>query len=494
VAVSFNFIPNLLLTPGAFIEIDSSRAVSGLSTLPNRVLLIGSRLVSGSVVAEQLVQVTRASDGIDFFGEGSQLARMVEVFKNTSKFTEVWAIALNDDGGAVAATKTITVTGTATSDGQLLIWLHGVRIPVAVASGDDPTTIAASIDAAIGAADNVMFTPGAVAGVVTLTCVHASAFGQDLDVRENYRSSPAERRVLPEGVSLAFANVVSGAGNPDIADAIAVVGPEYFTKWVSGYSDAVNVGAVEVELDDRWGPLVQQDGIQYIGISGTHSVLLAYGSVRNSEFTVAMSMGGVVNSSPTPEAEWAAAVAAVDSNEPDPARPRQTLPLTRVLAPEMEDLFTQSERNLLLDGGLATFTANNAGQVFIERLNTTYQQNAAALDDSTFMNLTTMHSLAAIRFTLRARIQGKYPRHKLVDNGTNFGAGQAVVTPDIIKAEILSLFGEWEELVWVEDLLQFSDELIVERNSGDRDRLDARLGPNLANQFRVFAAQIQFLL
>ena len=110
------------------------------------------------------------------------------------------------------------------------------------------------------------------------------------------------------------------------------------------------------------------------------------------------------------------------------------------------------------------------------------------------MNLTTMHTLAALRYTLNLRITQKYPRHKLVDNGSNYGVGQAVVTPGIIRAEILAIFGEWELEAWVEDLTQFAEELIVERNASDRDRLDARLGPNLANQFRIFAGQIQFIV
>jgi phage tail sheath gpL-like len=488
--ISFNLIPNLLLTPGSYIEYDASRAVTGLAALPNRVILIGSRLSTGSVAANTLVQVTRPSDGIDFFGEHSQLARMVEAFKDNSKFTEVWAIGMDDAGGAVAATKTIVVTGTATSAGTLRLLIHGVPVNVAVASGDTPTVIGDSIVAAIAATSNIMFTAANAAGTVTLTARNAAEWPQNLDIRENYEITAIQRQGLPASVSLAFADVVTGTTNPDITAALAAVGAEWFTKMVSGFGDATNVAALESELDDRWGPTVQQDGLAYVGVADTHANLLTYGGARNSQFSTVIGAG----QSPSPEAEWAAAYAAVDSNEPDPARPRQTLRIKGVLPPAREDLFTQSERNLLLQGGISTFTADQSGQVFIERMITTYQTNAQSIDDPTFLNVTTMHTLAALRYTLRVRISLKYPRHKLADDGTNYGAGQAIVTPSVIRSEILGLFGQWELNGWVEDFEQFSEELIVERNGSDRDRLDARLGPNLVNQFRVFAGQIQFII
>lgn len=88
----------------------------------------------------------------------------------------------------------------------------------------------------------------------------------------------------------------------------------------------------------------------------------------------------------------------------------------------------------------------------------------------------------------------KYPRHKLADDGTRFGAGQAVITPKIGKAEAIAKFREWEELGLVENADQFKRDLIVERNATDRNRLDFMLPPDLINQALVFGTQIGFLL
>lgn len=46
----------------------------------------------------------------------------------------------------------------------------------------------------------------------------------------------------------------------------------------------------------------------------------------------------------------------------------------------------------------------------------------------------------------------------------------------------------------VEDTEEFKNELIVERNADDVNRVDVLLPPDLLNQFRVFAAKTEFRL
>ena len=46
----------------------------------------------------------------------------------------------------------------------------------------------------------------------------------------------------------------------------------------------------------------------------------------------------------------------------------------------------------------------------------------------------------------------------------------------------------------MEGLEAFKESLVVERNSGDVNRLDFLLRPNLMNQFRIGATLIRFIL
>jgi phage tail sheath gpL-like len=52
----------------------------------------------------------------------------------------------------------------------------------------------------------------------------------------------------------------------------------------------------------------------------------------------------------------------------------------------------------------------------------------------------------------------------------------------------------WEDQGLVENIDQFKNDLICERNEGDPNRLDWMLPPDLVNQFRVGGVQIGFLL
>ena len=95
---------------------------------------------------------------------------------------------------------------------------------------------------------------------------------------------------------------------------------------------------------------------------------------------------------------------------------------------------------------------------------------------------------------MRSRITQKFPRHKLADDGTRYGLGQAIVTPSVIRAELIALHGELEEKGLLENLKTFKEGLIVERNKDDRNRLDVLAPPDLVNKFRVFAMQTRFIL
>ena len=490
-AIAFNQIPTILRTPGTYSEFDASRAVQGIAPLPSKILVVGSMFTGGSEEGSPLTPYTILSntDGDRLFGVGSQLARMLKKLKGANELTEVTAIGAVDDGAGVAATKTATIVGTASEDGVLQFLVAGQRMPVAVSSGDTATDMAAAVVAAVTADTELPFTAANVAGVVTFTARHAAAFTQDLDIRLNY----FDREALPAGVtSVTIADAVSGATNPDVATVIAVLPEEFFTTVITGWNDSANMGLLETEALRRWGPLVQQDMHIIAAVAGDFSALSTYGSGRNSQFSSAMGAG----ESPSPDYEWAAVLGAVEEAEPDPARPRQTLRLPGLLAPARADQFIQSERNLLLQAGVATHIVDQGGNVFIERLITTYQTNALGTDDPTFLDITTLRTLFALRYTWNTRISLKYPRHKLADDGTVVAPGQPIVTPSTIRGEAIAIYGEWTDQGWVEGaaLDQFKDELVVLRNASDVNRIDIQLPPDIINQFRVLASQFQFLL
>lgn len=490
--ISFNTIPASIRTPGQHIEFDSSRAVSGLPPIANRVLIVGQVLAAGSADALSLQPVVEASQAVGLFGRGSMLARMVAAYKKADRYSEVVAIGLDDAAGSTAATSTLTVTGPATAAGDIALMIAGVRVPVTVAKADAAITIAAAIVTAVNAKADLPVT--AAAGdapndhVVTLTARNKGTAGNEIDVRHSHYAGEA----LPAGVGVAIVAMAGGAGDPDVDDVWAVIGDQPYRTMVFGLIDAPTAAKITAELDDRWGEARMLESVAYCAKPGTQGTLAAFGAALNSELLTILGTG----LSPSWPAEAAAIYGAACGyyTAIDPARPTQTLQLNGMVAPKEADQFTRAQREALLRDGIATFTADTDGTCRIERSITTYQTDAFGLEDVAWLDLETVTTLGYLRASVRTRIAQKFPRMKLAADGTRYGAGQAIVTPSVIRAELIALAREWEEAGLVEDLDQYKADLIVERDAGDANRVNALIPPNIVNQFRVFAAAVQFRL
>lgn len=489
--ISFNSIPSSLRTPATVVEIDNSLAARGPALLPYRALLIGQKTSSGTADADSLHLVTSAAQVGVLAGRGSMLHRQAMAWFASNKATEVWIGVLADDSGGTAATGILAFTGPATENGTLPLYLGGVKVPVSVADEDTAIEVAASVAAAVNANGDLPVT--ATQGTtpndhkVTITFRHKGAVGNEYDIRFGYHGE-----AMPAGIDQTITAMASGAGNPDLTDLFAAMGDSWFHVWAHPYTDSDSLDAIETELADRFGPSRMIDAVAFSAKSTTHGALVTLGNSRNSPHS---SIVGT-NDSPTPPMEYAAAVAGVAAfyGNLDPARPFQTLPLNWVKAPDEFDQYTLEERDVLLKNGVATTRAMLDGTVVIERLVTTYQTNAAESPDESYLDVTTMLTLMYFRYSFRALVLSKYPRHKLGNDGTRFGQGQAVVTPSIMKAEAVLWFRQMEELGLVENFDQFKADLIVERNESDPNRLDIRLPPDLVNQLMVSAIQIQFRL
>lgn len=483
-AIQFNEIPVNWQVPGVYVEIDNSGAVQGTPALRKPVLLVGLRRTTGTIAAEVVKPITAASQGAIYFGRGSQLAQMIEAFFAVNENAEVYAVALNEDAAGVKASDTITVTGPATEDGSINFIAGNRRVAVAVANGDSANTIAASIKAAFDDEPDLPFAGAVADNVVTNTAHHKGAYGNDLSIVHSYYTG----QKLPAGVGLTITDFASGATNPDIADAIAALGGEYYYTIVTGWTDDGNMDTLEAELEDRWGPMEAIPGHAIAAYRDDYAGSQTYGDARNSAFSTVLA----TSLSPTPPWMCAAILAAVEVAQNDPARPRQNKKLPGMLAPAVADRFTMTERNLLLLDGMATYKIE-AGDCIIERMVTTYQTKNGVADPS-YHDIETMRTLAYLRYSLSSRFLLKYPDAKLANDGTNFGPGQVVVTPKIARGEVLALFSEWERDGLVEGREQFAEQLVVERDANAPTQLNIFLPPDLINQLRVTAAQIGFKL
>lgn len=486
--ITFNTIPIDVRTPGQYLEIDNSKALRGLPNMNRRMLFIGNKLAAGTGTANTLYRINSADEAAQLFGRGSVLHEMLTLARAANKESDIWAIGQDDLGGGVQATQTVTVGGTATGAGTIALYINGSKVSVGVAIGDTSAQVATAINAAVNAYLSGPVTSGVVASVATLTARHKGVFGNDIDVRVNLY--PDER--LPAGITVAIATGVTGTGNPDVASALAAISQEAFYTIVTPYNDATNIGKLETELNARWGGMDMRTGHVFYGFDGTQGAITTVGSARNSPHSTFI---GVKN---PPQAVylWAAVLAAVCEfhGAIDPARPFQTLALPGILPPAQADRFTRLERELNLRDGCSTFTVDQGGNVLIERVVTTYQVNAYGLEDVSYLDLETKWTADYMRFVFRAAVAFNFPRHKLADDGTNFAPGQAVATPNTIRSVLLAVARQLELVGILEGFEQFKADLVVVRSISDRNRVNCILPPDVVNQFRVFAASVQFIL
>lgn len=495
-AISFSNIPTGVRVPLFYAEMDNSQA--GYFTQNKRALLVGQMLSTGTAAVNTPMLVSTTDQAKALFGVGSMLARMHAKYRAQDSFGEVWCIAVADAGAGVQATGTITVAGPASAAGTISLYIAGQRVLVPVAAADASTVIATAINAAINAATDLPVTSTVLASTVTLTCRWKGATGNDITVQDSFRGQ-AGGEVLPAGVALTYSGsgfLASGATNPTLTGTvITAMGDEEYDYVIHPYTDSTSLDAFQTEMNDtvgRWSWSRQVYGHCYTALRGTLSALTTAGALRNDpHHTIA----GIDADCPNPSWEYAAAYGGANALglNADTARPTQTLPLTDILAPRAGKRFLLTERQSLLNYGIATSFVSG-GMLRVERAITTYQKNAFNQADPSYLDSETLHTLTEVTRRLRSRITQKYPRHKLANDGTRFGAGQAIVTPSVIRGELLAEYADMEQLGLVENAELFAKYLIVERDGTNPSRLNVLLPPDLVNQLRIFAVLNQFRL
>jgi len=487
----FNDIPAQLRVPGVYIEFDDRLA--GNSAFQGRLLVLGQRLADGERNALELDRVTSAEQAERYYGRGSMLAEMLRHSLAAQPYLETWALPLDEvdtASGGVASTGKIALAGSATTADAMVLYLAGYRVRIGVAVADDGEAIASALVAAINA-DTRLPVTAAVNDVapseLDITCRWAGATGDDIDIRF---SALGEDRI--SGVTPTVTAMAGGASNPDLVDAIAALGPEQYNWIACPYTDAANLTALKGELDDRFGPTRQIGGRAFAAFRGTHGETGTFGAGHNSPHLSVMGTGLAIS----PTWLWSAVNAAVAGQAlaTDPARPLQTLQLPMILGPKEADRFTDTERNLLLFDGIATFKVATDGNVSIERQITTFQETDSGVPSDSYLDINVPETLERIRYDQRARILQRFPRHKLAENAdaANFGAGQPIVTPNVAKAELLSLYRDFMSRGWAQDYAGYAESFQAAVDTDNPGRLNVIDSPKLVGQYRIHAMQTQF--
>lgn len=494
-SVSMNHIPNDIRVPLFYAEMDNSQANSGASQL--RRLLIGL-VNSDKEQASGLALPSGLSEVKQLTGNGSMLSEMYEVHRKNDPLGETWILPVSVSAGA-AAKATITVDSAATAAGILSLYIADHLVPVFIASDMDTDVAAQAIIEAINKKPELPVTASVTAGAGNESKVEVLAkfkgeLGNDLAVRVNVRSS-AGGESLPAGLSVTLGQFSGGAGQPDLAEALAAIGDEPFEFIVHPFADAASLDAFQELMNDsagRWSWLKQLYGHVYTAKRGTMGELVTFGRTRNDQHHT---IRGVEKSKPTSVWNCAATLGARTAVfiSTDPARPTQSGALVGEMQALAGTSFEVNEQNSLLWAGIAT-TYFEGGYERISRAVTTYQKNDYGMPDDSYVDSETMHQSAYILRRLKSSITSKYGRHKLANDGTRFGDGQAIVTPKVLRAELSASYTAMELEGIVENYDAFMEHLIVERDQNNPNRVNVLYPPDYVNQLRIVALRNEFRL
>lgn len=491
-SVGFSAIPGDLRVPLFYAEVDNSMANSGLSTL--RRLLVGQ--VNDDAEGDEIGKlsiVSRTTEARAIGGDGSMIAAMHKQLRAIDPAGEVWCLPLKVAEG-VSATATITLTGTTSEAGLLNLYVAGQRVQAMVPNLSPASAVAATLANKINDAIELPVKAAAVEGVVTLTSKFKGVQANDIQVVMN-RLGRVNGEITPAGLTVVVTPMSGGAGTPDMAAALAALGDEEFEFICQPWTDAQTLDAWKETMDDsagRWSWAKQIYGHVYSVRRGTLGEHVAAGRLRNDPH---MTILGIEKGVPQPVWEVAAQLVARTAVfiSAAPACPTQTGELGGIDPAPVSERFTLTEFQSLL--GYGTATANySGGALRIQRAVTTYQRNAYDQPDDSYLDSETLHQSAHVLRVLRSRITSKYGRHKLANDGTNFGPGQRIVTPVVIRGELIAAYGELERAGIVENMEMFKANLIVERDPANPNRLNVLFPPDLVNQLRVFALLYQFRL
>lgn len=456
----------------------------------------------GTATPDHPVAVGTLAQAEAKFGLGSELFRMFKAFYKNNFANEVWAGPVAEPPGATAATGSIVVTAPPTEAGTIHLYIGGQHVPVNVGGSDTKEEVALAIADAIIAHEDLPIESdiGPPNDTVNLTCTFRGVNGNDIRVESNYFGQLGGE-TTPVGLMLtlpATGFLSGGAGVPEFDNLISAMGEQEFEYVAMPYTDSTSLSAWEEEYGfsdiGRWGWMRQHFGHVFSAKRGTYSDLIVFGASRNSGVVSIMSFE---LNTPTPMYEMASAYTAKAQRalSNDPARPLQTLQLNGTLPAKLHDRFVFNEINSLANNGLAIQKCwPGSGMSQIAREQTTYQLNLYGQTDDAYELVTTLATLARLLRNQRHAITSKYPRHKLANDGTRFGPGQAIITPGIAKAELVAQYknDEWSGLV--EDTANFKKFLLVERDPDNYNRLNVLYPPDLINQLRIFAVLAQFRL
>ncbi len=485
----FNTIPGNIVAPIFTFEVNSGGQFENNA----RLLLVGHRTADGSAALDVPVACSTTLEARQLFGRGSMLDDMVRLARRNAPAQEIWCLPVTETG--TAEVRTIAVTGVPAAGGQGVVEIAGEAISITIAAGDDADAVAAALHGAINAYYNpfseasLPYTATVAAAVVTLTARHKGAVLSDIDI-----AIPVLTGANAFAGNLTMATGTAGVGAPDLSAGFAALGDDAFDWIVTPFADATNIGRYKALLSDvagRWAWNRQIYGHVFFPQTDTIANLTTAGLAQDDRHIslIPRPAGG---SMPQPAWQWAAALVArivpwlADGATGNVSRNQTGLAVEGIAPPrDRSKWYAYATRDALLRSGISTWSVDQVGRVLVDKV-ITMQRTTLGAPDTTFRDIQKIGQLVYALRRFRTDLTLEHGQKAIADD--NPGNVQAVSTPRDIAATFMHAYQSMVLTGVLENADQAAQQLRVERNADNANRVDIYAPLDMVNPLDIVAA------
>jgi len=488
----FTQIPNSLLVPGMYQEIDNSLA--GTRTEPKRILLVGP--TSKTEMDGKITRITSALKSAEKLGYGSILSIMAENFLAINKQDELYALPIADAGVGFSAKYKIESQANAT--GNIAIKINATEITVNVVKTDTVDSIASKITAQINTIFNCPITAEVstveagedenktVSTFITFKAVSKGNHGVLFDIV----SDTAQIKLTEEETTEATDSPVA-----DWKKYFEAMGETRYNFIINVFNDENALKKFADELESRYSALRQIGGRMFVYLTGEIGDTSEANSIIGRTLKINsphIAVIPILNTSELPAIFLTRLSAvAITTLISDPAANTWGLEVSGISA---DKPLSFDERQALLYGGVATYTLDNSGNVVIERLVTSYTTNSQGERDTSYLDIQVVETVDAIRTYINTEARRRFKGWKLASTTENFGAGAKVMNAEVWKSFLCELYQSVfiVEKQWAQDFNSYKDSLVASVKTGTKTWLEYTHQPNLIRQFYIGTGLNQF--
>jgi len=472
--IFFDTIPASIRKPLTYAEFNLKLANQGLSANLQPIVILAPKLAAGTLAAATPTQIYSNSDADTYAGVGSIAAEMARHLLATNPYATLWLVLVDDPAGA-NATASVVYSGTITGAGTEAVWVDDEKVEIATAATDTATTIAAAMAAAINARPWLTVTAAAATGTLTLTSRHKGLLNNQLLINASGSTVGAARAVT---------QFASGTLAHDVAAALTSIFTAGHKIIASAFNDATTLTAIRNHVNTVSNSVEIRGCRAWFGSNGSVANSTTLASGQNG-WLLHEALARYTQSKGARSAPWniAAAMAAVDAFEEDPARPLNTLPLPTLAVPDRVDVLSRSEQEAMLYAGVTPIEPGPGNLMQVVRAITTYTTSAAGAPDAALLDITTPKTMFYFRELVVNDQKIRFGREKFSKRVAN-----------AIKQRAYEIAKQLEDLEILQNVDDYKDQFVWEPDSQNPNRLKLKVPSPIVPGLHLIASRFDLYI